>query len=82
MPDRRKKLLQDVLDACAAIQSFTQGRSLAEYGQNLMLRSAVERQFEIAGEALRRLIASDLAVAQRTSGHPTIIAFRSIIVHG
>ena len=82
MPDRRAKLLQDILDAGGAIRSFTTGRTLSDYGGDLMLSSAVERQFEIVGEALRRLTAVDAVMASRISHHQTIIAFRNIIAHG
>jgi len=44
--------LWDVRQAADRIAAFTQGRSFADYAADLMLRSAVERQFEIAGEAL------------------------------
>lgn len=47
-----KKRLLDALNACRAIQSFVENRNFAEYERNQMLRSAVERQFEIIGEAL------------------------------
>jgi uncharacterized protein with HEPN domain len=46
--------LWDVREAADSIAAFVQGRSLADYAIDLMLRSAVERQFEIAGEALSR----------------------------
>ncbi len=49
-----KKRLLDALNACRAIESFTAHRPFAEFEQNLMLRSAVERQFEIVGEALNQ----------------------------
>ena len=62
--------------------SFTAGRTFQEYEQSFLLRSAVERQFEIVGEALRRLTAVDPALAGRISHHATIIAFRNIIAHG
>jgi uncharacterized protein with HEPN domain len=37
-----------------SIAAFVRGHEFADYEANLMLRSAVERQFEIAGEALTR----------------------------
>ena len=82
MPHRPEKLLSDVLAAAAAIRQFTQGSTREAYGQDLMLRSAVERQLEILGEAVRRLEKLDPALVQRISEHLRIIAFRNIIVHG
>ena len=54
MNDQAKKRLHDAMAACRAIQQFTDGRSFAEYEQDLMLRSAVERQLEIIGDPYRR----------------------------
>ncbi len=47
-----------------------------------MLRSAVERQFEIVGEALNQLakLAPDLAA--QIPDLPRIVAFRNILIHG
>lgn len=47
-----------------------------------MLRSAVERQLQIVGEALAQLFKSDPATAVRISEHAKVIAFRNILVHG
>jgi len=47
-----------------------------------MLRAAVERQFEIIGEALRRLLTEDPSTAASISEHARIIAFRNILAHG
>ena len=59
MTDEAKKLLLDLLTACRAIESFAAGRSFAEYEKNEQFRAATERKFEIIGEALSRLHASD-----------------------
>src|SRR5688500_18221820 len=45
----------DMLDAGEAVMSFTRGRSYDDYLNDRMLRSAVERQIEIIGEAARRV---------------------------
>jgi len=46
------KLLWDVGEAGNRVIAFTNGKTLEEYAQNDLLRSAVERQLEIIGEAL------------------------------
>ena len=47
-----------------------------------MVRSAVERQLEIIGEALRRLETLDATLVAQISDYRRIIAFRNIIAHG
>ncbi|MBC7785415.1 MAG: DUF86 domain-containing protein, partial [Burkholderiales bacterium] len=47
--------LLDMLTAAKAVRSFVSGRTLEQYLTDLMLRSAVERQVEIIGEAARGL---------------------------
>jgi uncharacterized protein with HEPN domain len=77
-----KKLLEDIRQACALICRFTADRTLDGYRDEVMLKSAVERQFEIIGEALRRLGTLDKATASRIGEHRQIIAFRNILIHG
>ena len=47
--------LWDMLTAARAVADFTSGRTFEEYSEDLMLRSAVEGQVEIIGEASRRV---------------------------
>jgi len=82
MPHSSAKLLQDILDAGRAVRQFVANHTLAEYRENLMLRSAVERQLEIVGEAMNRLDRLDPDMLQRLQGHQKIVAFRNIIAHG
>lgn len=47
-----------------------------------MLRSAVERQFEIIGEALSQLTKIAPQLAAQIPDLPRIVAFRNILIHG
>lgn len=54
-PSRDLAYLEDMLQAALAVRSFVTGRSREDYAGDLMLRSAVERQVEIIGEAARNV---------------------------
>jgi len=82
MQPEAKTLLLDIQNAARLIFRFTQGRSFEDYENDPMLRSAVERQFEIVGEALNQLMKIAPAVASQVADHRKIIAFRNILIHG
>jgi len=77
-----KKYLYDIADAGQQIVAFTAGKTYPDYEGDAMLRSAVERQFEIIGEALVQLLRLDESIAARITEYRRIIAFRNILVHG
>lgn len=77
-----KKRLYDVLRAAAVLAEFTDGKSIEDYERDIMLRSAVERQFTIIGEAMAQLARFDADVAARISDYPRIIGFRNVLIHG
>jgi uncharacterized protein with HEPN domain len=76
------KYLQDILEACAELEAFTQNVSLEEYTADGMRRAAVERKLEIVGEALSQARKVDPTIEQAISEYRRIIAFRNILVHG
>lgn len=77
-----KKYLYDIQQAASRIAEFTSGKRSDDYRGDAMLRSAVERQFEIIGEALAQLAKLDEALAAQISEYRRIIAFRNILIHG
>jgi uncharacterized protein with HEPN domain len=79
--EARKHLL-DIQVAADRIGRFTRGKSFEQYLADEMMRSAVERQFGIAGEALSRLAKDDPAVAAAIPDYGKIVAFRNILIHG
>ena len=76
------KLLEDVRCAAAYILEKTNGKSLDDYLADDLLRPAVERNFEIIGEALNRLGRGDPQTLEQIPDHARIIAFRNILIHG
>jgi len=82
MPPRVRALLFDIEHAALGIQSFVAGRTLDDLKNDLMLRSAVERQFEIIGEAMTRLRAESPEMCSRISEHQKIVGFRNVLIHG
>lgn len=54
MTNHLKKRLQDALDAIALIEGFIAHQSLEQFLDDLLTQAAVERKFEIIGEALKK----------------------------
>src|SRR5215204_5484654 len=81
LPEARSPLF-DMLRACRRISRFVDGKTLIDYEGDELLRSAVERQLGIAGEALGRVRRVAPEVAEGITDWRRIIAFRNRLIHG
>ena len=81
MPRDPRAYLWDALNAADAIAAFTHGEEREDFEKDLLLRSAVERQFQIVGEELNQLSRHAPDLAQQIPDLPRIVAFRNILVH-
>jgi uncharacterized protein with HEPN domain len=77
-----RAFLWDVREAAQAIQSFTAGLDAKAYVGNELVQAAVERKFEVIGEALNQLTKLDAPLAARIPDVPQVVAFRNQLIHG
>ncbi len=76
------KYLEDIRLAAEDVFQFTRGRTLHDYQHDPMLKAAVERKFEIMGEAICQLDEFRPDWVEQISEHPQIIGFRNRLIHG
>lgn len=76
------KLLVDIRDAASDIRDFTIDMDLPGYRLDAKCRAAVERKFEIIGEACTRLRDQFPQAFTRLLHGPQIIGFRNRLIHG
>jgi uncharacterized protein with HEPN domain len=77
-----RAFLWDVREATLSIQTFTTGLDMTAYENNELVQAAVERKFEVIGEALNQLSKLDGAMAAQLPDLPQIVAFRNQLIHG
>jgi len=76
-----KKLLFDIHESIESIEKYLEDkRDFKLYLSNKMMRRAVEREFEIIGEALGRIEKLDTTL--NISGKRQIISMRNRVIHG
>jgi uncharacterized protein with HEPN domain len=73
--------LADIVDACEAITEVLAGVDLAVYSARRPIRSAVEREFTVIGEAVAALGRQDPTLAAGISHARLIVGFRNRLVH-
>ena len=82
MPLEAKKYLWDALTAADLVAQMLVAKALDDYLTDVVIRSAVERQLEIVGEALSQLSRRYPEVGDQVPGIERIIAFRNRLIHG
>lgn len=72
--------LDDILESCNKIRRYTDGMSFDEFVSDLKTQDAVIRNFEIIGEAAKRLPEN---IKSRFEGIEWVklIGFRNILIH-
>ena len=73
--------LNDILEAASAIQDATAGIDESTYSATRLIRSAVEREFIIIGEALKVIAQRDPQLFAAIPEGRQIIDFRNILTH-
>jgi uncharacterized protein with HEPN domain len=76
------KLLEDMRQAARDVTAMVTGKSIDAYRTDKQLRWAVERGFEIVGEALTQLRKLDQTTAESITDWRAIISFRNVLIHG
>lgn len=75
------KRLHDAVEAIEAIERFIDDCTLDHYLADELIQSAVERKFEIIGEALKRAQDADTSVFDVIPDLRRIVATRNRIIH-
>ena len=81
MKDEIKKYLFDMREAANSIFEYLgDKRNYFEYIENKMLRRAVEREFEIIGEAMSKILEIDADFPIENARR--IVDLRNLVIHG
>ena len=75
------KRVQDALDAITAVEGFLAHQSQDDFLSSDMLQAAVERKFEILGEALKKAADADESIEKHIPELRQIVATRNRIIH-
>jgi uncharacterized protein with HEPN domain len=82
MTEKQLKLLYDVKLAIDDIESYfqTESKTYENYKKNSLLKRAIERNLEIIGEAINRILKEDPSFPVENSLR--IVGLRNQIIHG
>ncbi len=80
MTDKTRKYLFDILEAVNSIENYISNVDFIQYQKNKMVRRAVEREFEIIGEAMNAMLKADSSI--KITSAERIIGMRNRVIHG
>jgi uncharacterized protein with HEPN domain len=81
MPRDQRAYLADILESCDAIAIAVHGLDLAGYEGNRLIRSSVEREFIIIGEAIAALARLAPTTFDAITRARRIVDFRNQLTH-
>lgn len=83
MDERVLKWLYDIKFAIEEIDSYflDEKFNFFDYQKNIMLKRAIERDLEIIGEAVRRIISKDDSYKIKISNAQSIVGLRNQVIH-
>jgi uncharacterized protein with HEPN domain len=81
MPRDARAYLADVLESCDAIAVAVHGLDLEAYKSNRLVRSSVEREFTIIGEAMAALAHGAPTTFDAITHARRIVDFRNQLTH-
>jgi uncharacterized protein with HEPN domain len=76
------KRLEDAKEACIRIGEFSKGVGFDQFHNSALLRSAIERQLEIVGEAMGQAAKADDSLVEAIPEIPRIVGLRNRLIHG
>lgn len=82
MNRRPDVLIETALLALQRVPRFLAGRPLEAYLADELCQAAIERQLEIAGDALGQLRRLDPALFERIPEGALVVGFRNVLAHG
>ena len=77
-----KKSVWDAWNACKTIQEYAAGYTWETYQADRIRRNAIERQFEILGEAFKRIDDAEPSFRECFDDVGVAIGMRNRLIHG
>ena len=82
MDERILKFLSDIQKCISKIEKYTEHQTQKDYLEDEKTQDAVERNFEIIGEAVNNIRKIDSSIADQIRESGKIVGFRNQLIHG